>query len=399
MLSYGNRNGTIAKLIYEDGKLAGIADRNDTQVIWFEYDADGKISAVYDGENRRVEYSYTGGKLSSVTDVLGNTTTYEYDDHGRMTRKVDAGARPTIVTYDSYGNVSSVVDRNGNGHFFEFDYDEGKDEAYARITTSSGMVKEIWYDKDGYTKRVDINGRTVQRITRDGRNLIITDEKGNVTRKDFDEWDNLVKVTYPDGSVVSYEYEHKFNKKTKKVDENGNITEYEYDDSGNLVRKIEASGTEYERITEYGYDSNGNLVTIKHIGDANTEEALTTMGYDDLGNLVSVADPEGNITRYTSHDIMGNVLRKEDPRGKIWSYEYDPAGRLIKATDPAGNQKQFFYDSVGNKVRETDEEGKEKLYEYDDHNNLIKVTDALGNETLFAYNADGKLVTEVHLIG
>jgi YD repeat-containing protein len=98
-----------------------------------------------------------------------------------MTTKVDAAGRPTIATYDDYGNVKSVVDQNGVGHFFEFHYDESKSEHYVRITSSAGRIKEVWYDRDGETKRVDINGRTIQKIDKDGRDLIITDEKGKVT--------------------------------------------------------------------------------------------------------------------------------------------------------------------------------------------------------------------------
>ncbi len=73
---------------------------------------------------------------------------------------------------NNYNNVASVVDGQGKGHFFEFDYDSAKKEFFARIRTSTGMIKEVWYDKDGDTKRVDVNGRTIQSIAKDGRNLI-----------------------------------------------------------------------------------------------------------------------------------------------------------------------------------------------------------------------------------
>ena len=123
------------------------------------------------------------------------------------------------------------------------------------------------------------------------------------------------------------------------------------------------------------------------------------MEYDALGNLTSVTDPEGHITRFTSHDIMGNVLTKEDPRSKIWSYEYDAMGGLTKVTDPLNNITQIFYDAVGNKIREVDAENKEKTFEYDENNNLIKTTDALVNEILFEYNADNKLIKQTDAEG
>ncbi len=295
----------------------------------------------------------------------------------------------------------------GKGHFFEFDYDSAIKEYYARITTPAGMmiygtiwvptpgmIKEVWYDSKGETKRVDVNGRTIQSIAKDGRNLIVTDEKGNITHKEFDEWDNLTQVIYPDGSTISYEYEHTFNRRIKETDENGNITQYEYDDAGNLTRKTDGVGADSERITEYTYDDDGNLLTSTCLTDGDTAEAITTMTYDALGNLTSVTDAENNTTQFTSHDIMGNVLTKIDARDKTWTYEYDDAGRLKTVTDPLTNITQMFYDEMGNKIKEIDAEGKEKFFEYDGHDNLIKITDAQGNITLFEYNTDNKLTKQ-----
>jgi RHS repeat-associated protein len=409
MTAYGTRTGVVAKLSYEpgeNGRITGYADRNDTPVFWIEYNSDGLISAVYDMENRRVEYAYSNGLLTTVTDVLENDTSYEYDGEGRIARTVDAAGRESIVTYDDYGSVASVVDSQGRGHFFEFDYDSGKKEYYARTRTSTGKIKEVWFDRFGDTRRVNVNGRTIRSIAKDGRNLIITDDIGDITRKEFDEWDNLTKVIYPDGSTAAYEYEHTFNRRTREIDENGIITEFEYDGSGNLTRKVEASGSADERVTEYTYDADGNLLTTRRIGDADTVEALTVMEYDAHGNLTSLTDPESNGTRFTSYDIMGNVLAKEDARDKTWTYEYDDAGRLKTTTDPFTNITQMFYDGAGNKIKEIDAEGTEKLFEYDVRDNLIKTTAVTDPEnpesnsvTVFEYNSDSNLTKQTDAEG
>ena len=396
MTSHGGRNGVVAKLKYEpgeNGKLTGVADKNDNQVIWYEYDGD-QISAVRDATGRRVEYTYTDNRITKVKDVLGNETKYEYDTNGKITKVIDAKDNVTNIAYDSYGNVASVTDKDGVGSFYEFAYDEGKQESYARVRTTSGMIKEVWFDKDGDTKQVNINGRTVKKIAKDGRNLIITDERGNITKKYYDEWDNLTKVVYPDGATVTTEYNLGFNKPLRVTDERGVITEYTYDNNGNITRKTEAKGTGSERVTEYTYDANGNQLTAKMLGDANTAEAITTMEYDASGNMTSLTDPEGNITRLTAYDSLGNVLTKIDARGKQWSYTYDDDGRLKTATDPLNNAIQFFYDELGNKIREVDAESLETTFEYDHKNMLIKRTDALGNATLFDYNSDGKLIKQ-----
>ena len=397
MTAYGTPRGVLGKLLYEpeeNGRLLGIADRNDRRVIWFDLDGKGRIAAVRDLEGRRVEYGYTEGRMTSVKDVLGNTSTFEYDAKGRMVKKTDAASHSTTISYDSYGNVSKVVDEQGHGHAFLFDYDSGRKEYYARISQSSGMVKEVWYDREGETRQVDINGRTVRKIVKDGRNLLITDERANITRKEFDEWGNLSRVVYPDGSTVSYEYEHKFNQRVSSTAERGTRTEYSYDNSGNLVSKIEAKGSSAQRETRFTHDSEGNVVSAKRVADAMTAEALTVMEYDALGNVSAITDPEGNIMRFT-HDAVGNVLTKTDANGKVWAYAYDNAGRLVTATDPLAHTTSFAYDAIGNKVREVDAEGRQKFFVYDEHNRLISSTDTAGNVTRFEYNVDGKLTRRI----
>ena len=398
---YGNRTGVIGSLLYEpgeSGRLIGVADRGGSQVLWFEYSG-AQITAVTDAAGRRVEYGTTGGRLTSVTDAAGGITRFEYDGQGRIDKNIDPENYASTITYDKYAHVSAVNDAAGRGYRFEYDMNEGTKETYVRITTPGGAIREIWYNRDGEPTRVDLNGRTVEKIARDGRDLIITDEKGRATRKNYDEWDNLTRVLYPDGTFVSYEYEHTFSRRTRETDENGIDTAYVYDDIGNMTRKIEAVGTVDERITEYTYDSDGNLLTTTRLADADTAAAETVMAYDALGNVISITDPEGGLTRFTGHDIMGNVLTKEDARGKLWQYVFDAAGRLKEAIDPLDQNTQIFYDKKGNKVREVDPQNRETLFEYDQHGNLLRRTDPLGNATVFTYNADGKLLSQTDAEG
>ena len=398
---YGNRTGVIGSLLYEpgeSGRLIGVADRGGSQVLWFDYSGD-QITAVTDAAGRRVAYGYTDGRLTSVTDVTGGITRFEYDGQGRIDKKIDPENYTSTITYDKYAHVSAVNDAAGWGYRFEYDMNEGTKETYVRITAPGGAVREIWYNRDGEPTRVDLNGRTIEKIARDGRDLIITDEKGQATRKNYDEWDNLTRVLYPDGTFVSYEYEHTFSRRTREIDENGIVTAYAYDDIGNMIQKIEAVDTADERITSYTYDEDGNPLTTTRLTDADTVAAETVMVYDTMGNLLSITDPEGGVTRFTAHDIMGNVLTKEDARGKLWQYAYDAAGRLEAAIDPLGQTTRFFYDKKGNKVREVDPQNREALFEYDQHGELLRRTDPLGNATVFTYNADGKLLSQTDAEG
>ena len=54
------------------------------------------------------------------------SSTYEYDAKGKMVKKTDTAGHFETISYDSYGNVSKVVDSQDHGHAFQFDYDSGE---------------------------------------------------------------------------------------------------------------------------------------------------------------------------------------------------------------------------------------------------------------------------------
>jgi RHS repeat-associated protein len=340
---------------------------------------------------RRVEYTYEDELLTGVKDALGNVVSYEYNSDNRLVRSTDAAGRQTVVSYASSGKVASVVDEDGVGHFFSYSYDKNKEEYYAQIETTSGMVREIWYNSDGETKRVDVNGRTIKKITQDGRNLTIKDEKGNITEKEYDELENLTRIVYPDDSEVLFEYDLDFNKVSRVEDALGRVTEYSYDDVGNLIQKTDAKGMTEERVTTYTYDDEGQLLSAVIEGDDPVETAFT---YDADGNLETMTDPMGNVTQFLEYDAMGNLLRMSDARGEIWLFEYDDTGRLVAQTDPLNNTTAYEYDGANNRTAVINAQLKRFEFEYDDHNNLIRAVDPQDKYIELTYNTDN-LPTEV----
>ncbi len=278
---------------------------------------------------------------------------------------------------------------------FEYDYDKNKKEYYSRIQNPAGKIKEVWYNDKGETKRVDNNGRTIQKISQESRTNAIIDEAKNTTNKEYDERDNLKKVTYSDASTVLYEYDLRFNKVKTMQDQLGRITQYEYDANGNLITKTQAPNTENEQVTSYTHDAMGRVLTVTTHADTLTSEAVTTFVYDENGNLASITDPEENTTLFTSYDIMGNLLEKIDARDKTWVYEYDAKGRLKSATNPLTHKTSYEYDGIDNRTAMITPDLKRFEYEYDEKGNLVKTTDPLSNITRLEYSLDGKLLKQI----
>nr|WP_319393644.1 RHS repeat-associated core domain-containing protein [uncultured Desulfobacter sp.] len=390
LTAYGNRLGTIAALVYDnqtDTKPSGIEDMDGTRVLWFTYDGDGHLIRAYTAGGREVRYDYAGNNLTLVSDALDQETRYTYDGNN-LTRSVDAAGRSTIITYNDSDDPIAVKDAQGNGHLFEYDYDKNKKQYYAAVKTTSGRIREVWTNADGETVRVDINGRTVKEVDQDGRNLIFTDEKGNETRTDYDEKENLTRILYPDNTEVNFAYDLRFNKVSQITDPLGRITTFEYDDQGNLVKKVQARDTAQERVLAFTYDDLGRVLTATSPGDADTDETTTTFTYDDNGNLETITDPMGNVTQFLEYDAMGNLIRFADARDNEWTFAYDANGRLISSTTPENHTTSFEYDGANNRTAVINAKLKRFAFEYDDHNNLVKAIDPLDQYTSTLYNTD-----------
>jgi YD repeat-containing protein len=335
LLASGTRRGTVMTVLYDaEGKVVGYADRNNDQVIWVDYHPEGRIQAVQDALGRQISYAYDAdGRLRTVLDGMANETfTYSYNPQNRLAQVAKPGGRQVNITYNSAGNAVAVLDEQGQGHTFAYEYDDYRNEYYVMAIDPDDNVKETWYDDEGNTKRLDYNGDTVQTIVRDGNALIITDEAGQETRKEYDEWNNLTKVLYPDGSEVLREYDHTLHRMLRYVNKRGRETHYEYDDTGMLVQKTVGVGTEKEYTQTYTYDIYERVKGYTKLGDGTTPDATTTYEYDEDGNLKTIFEPDGDIVERT-YDSEGRMLTSKNKYG-VMRYTYDEKGNLLTISGP-----------------------------------------------------------------
>lgn len=391
ILAYGDRNDVRVTFGHDaDGRLRAAFDHFGTQVLWFEWTGN-ELTAVHDA-TRRVEYGYSGGRLTGVTDVLGHLWSYDYYGNGQLKSMTDPEGRVRSLEYAGNGRVSKVTEPDATFTQYGYDYDSAKREVYVKIVHPLGRIEERWYDLLARLRRHDIDGRTQLALTSDGRNRTRTDENGAQVRDELDEWDNVVRHVNADGTEQRYEYDPLYTNLTRVTDERGIVTRYEYDPKGNRIRTTEALGLPEQRVTEYSYDDWGNLLTARRLADAVTPESLFDYDYDDQGNLEAFTDPEGHRTEYQQYNALGQARRTIDARGKVWLTGYDDAGRLVSETDPLGHAIGYGYDKVGNLTSLTNPRGKVTRLEYDGRDRLLHRIDAYGKVDTQEYDAEGKLI-------
>ncbi len=322
------------------------------------YDAKGKVTSVTDpaGSTSSTEYNELGKKAAEI-DKLGRRTEYVYDDRGNNTEKIYADGTTETYTFDANGNRTSSTDRSGKTTFYEYD-------------PQIDRIDKITFPTGGF-----INTDTDET----GSYVAVSDDKGNTTRYQYDADGNLSKTINALGDSTVYTYDAAGNQ-TSMTDARGNTTSYEYELNGNKTKIIYADGT----FTSLTYDARGNK-TLETDQAGNTTE----FAYDALDRLIKVTDALGNETTYT-YDEVGNKLTATDAEGRTTSWEYDDLGRVIKRTLPLSQSEHFTYDAAGNVLSHTDFKENTTTFEYDQNNRVKKKTFPDATEETFTYTATGR---------
>jgi RHS repeat-associated protein/uncharacterized repeat protein (TIGR01451 family) len=448
------------------GDLKTVTDPN-SRVVTYEYDTAHNLMVTKDPLNRPFQtLTYVDGRLASVTDALGNEVTVDVDPDARTETVIDAEGRMTTIstmdargnllerrdiydgktaittfTYDSFDNIKTRKDPNGNT--WTGIYDE-RDLRF--FTDPTDRTTEIRYDEFGYPilwrqprggeteyhwdaagnldRIVDaleepetytyVDGRRVTRTDReghtwtygwhpDGRLASVTDPHDNAAFYTYDdsgrpltETDATGRTTaytyWPDGSlktrtapgslVTSYTY-NVLGLMETATDAAGRVTRYEYDAAGRLRKVINPLNQE----TLYTYDANGRLET-----STAPDGGVTEYTYDGAGRVASVEDPVGRVTAY-SYDLAGRLTAVENPAGGVTETEYDDAGRQTLVRDPLGNETEQAHDGDGNLATVIDPRDHVTRYEYDLADRLFEVTDAADGITTIGRDDNGVVTT------
>jgi len=337
----------------------------------YDYDAANHLTSVTAPDTTVTSYGYDDvGNLISRTDAKTHITQYGYDAANRLTSVLSPTQQRWTSEYDAAGNLTKLVDANGNATPTAGDGTTiyGYDALNRLVSVNySDATPDVTYAYDPASNRTSLtDGAGTETYTYDSLNRLKT-----VTRSrksfayDYDPADNLVKRTYPDGTVVDYTYDD--DGRLESVASAGATTTYGYDEAGNLVRTTLPSANGY--VESRTYDRAGRLTQVKNEKGGN---ALSRFTYtlDEVGNPTSVVTADGTIT-----------------------YAYDALYRLTEAcfavSCPGASDPyiRYAYDDVGNRTTETRPTGT-TAYEYNDSDQLTS-QGGLGGTVNYSYDANG----------
>jgi RHS repeat-associated protein len=381
------------------GRLATLTDPRGTTTS-YNYNSQGDLISVASPQAGTVAYIYDlGGRKLSFTDALGHTWTYTYDNANRLLTETDSLGGVTTNTYDPVGNLLSVRDPLLRTTSYVYNVKD----LVASVTDAGGYTTSFVYDAVGNrTSVTDGNGHTTT-YAYDAVNQLVTttDPLGHTTSFAYDANGNRTRVTDALGHETNSTFDA-LNRQTVATDALSHATTTVYDPVGNILSVTDANNhtTQYSYdandrliqvtdvlngIVTYGYDPNGNRTSMV---DANNH--TTTYSYDPQNRLATITDPLGNVTNHW-YDYNGNRDFTHHANGKDTRYFYDELNRLILISynneSEAEDLVHFTYDAVGNRlVSEVDRTGSTTVYTYDGLNRPVVITSPQGNIS-YTYDA------------
>ncbi len=303
----------------------------DGEEFHFHYEAQGFLSDITSAgnreEGRRLQsYRYNSrGQVTGILDGNGNQTGFDLDAWGKLIRIRAADGGVEGYTYDYAGNITSTTDANGGTIHYRYN-SQGK---VCEITDQEGLKEWFCYD-------------------REGRQILSIDRLGNRVETEYNIDGNPVKRVSCDKHGKNRDvriWRYDCLGYLKEAVGGGFRYRYEYRPDGKLLCK-EASG---HAVLRYTYHPDGSVKTM-----TDGRGRVLSYGYDHGGRLTSVADEAGEMVSYR-HTPGGKVKEIRHRNGVRTAYEYDTEGNLIRLLTEARDggticDLQYVYDRNGNRT-------------------------------------------------
>lgn len=395
-------SGMTVTFTYTSGKLTSVSN-GLTRTLTLSYTGND-LTSVSDGTGRSVTFSVNGTtrNLDSVTDPNSKVTTFVYDNPGRLT-KIKKPANPTVAVvdnlYDSLDRVKEQRDALNNlwKYFLAGSRAEEVDPQNNRkiqyMNRFGAVVREI--DQVGKVSKFEYDGLN--------RQIKFTAPEGNSTQQTYDLKGNMLSRTYvaKSGSglsniVQSYTYHSTFNLVTQHTDGRSNQTNFTYDGTtGNLLTIQQPVIGGQTPTTTFTWNSRGQMLT-------RTDQTgiVTKFNYDtSTERLDSVVHDEGvgrlNLTTSFGYNTRGDITSVTDARSKVTSIQVDVLRRVTQTTAPSplSHITKFTFDDNGNSTKVERETGDvlnpwqtfTATFRADDL--LATITDPASQTTTFDYTS------------
>jgi RHS repeat-associated protein len=373
------------------------------QSNFFAFDEASRKIYETNANNELIQYAYNpAGDLLTITDGKSQVTTWQVDEFGRVTNKLDqAGTIVLKYQYDqdnrllsrwsaAKGTTYYTNDAAGNLTYIKYPASPSVSFKYDPLNRLTNMVDAVGTTKYTYTTggqlltedgpfASDTVSNTYLNRLRTG--LALGQPAGLWTNGfAFDSAGRLTNVTSQAGSFL-YTYDAQHPAQVGRLSlPNGSAITNQFDSVARLLAThLRISSGLLTNKHEYTYNTAG-----QRTGETRTDGSTLAYAYDHIGQL-RVADSSVNSEdRGYSYDAAWNLSRRTN-NGAVSTFQVDGKNELTNA--PPGT---YSFDGNGNMVELNTY--NIFLYGYDDENRLIGYGTLFnGPITDFAYDGLGRL--------
>ena len=214
--SYVSQPWDSSTLVKKTDNTFVITQKDGTK---YKFDANGKITSIVDRNGNADTFSFTGDKLTTITDPGGRTVTFAYDANSLLTSVTDPIGNAYSFTYTG-GTLATIT--NPDGGTWQYNYDANT----LMLSKSDPLGNTTGYNYDA-------NQRIVTSIdpVGMGRGVAYPQPGADVAKS----------TTFIDkgGGVWTYHYDTQAGTLSRKTDPLGNTTSYTYDANRYMLSKTE----------------------------------------------------------------------------------------------------------------------------------------------------------------
>lgn len=340
------------------GRIAKYSYINDIDLATISRTVAGGASATLG------QFTYNGQHLPlTATDAAGQTTSYEYNAAGQVTKITDALGHGTIYHYDGSGRLTDIVNAN-NATASSFTYDSL--DRIATATDSEGLTVRYTYDAANRIISKSYPDGTRDHYSYDKLDLATyRNRQGQVWKYEHDATRNLTAIVSPAsertefgysgqghlltltdarGQVTSWTYDIQ-GRPTSKTYQNGEAISFAYDATGRIKSQTDALG----QVKQFAYTKDDQVSSISYINPVNPTPGVSFTYDEYYSRMNSMIDGFGT-TQY-QYGVVGSIgalqVTLETGPNPAISYVFDALGRTTSRTVGSADPEIFDYDAIG----------------------------------------------------
>ena len=423
------------------GRTRAAADYGPDGPIWtqFQYNALSELTKILDDHENETIYTYDQlGRRTSQNLPNGGLTEFEYDLAGNLIKRITANLRKEVpggailYSYDKE-RLTAIDYPKQFQNKVQFYYGEPGAKHYR-----AGAVWLIEDASGGQEFFFGPMGETIKTIR-----TILTSE-GNVrtfvSQAEYDTWNRIQKMIYPDGEEVDYEYNRAGKLKamtsirggdTYSIIEqlgydafdqrafckygNGTATHYEYEADRRRLNRMQVQTPAGRTFMDnrYTYDPVGNILSLENVASASPGKpggpVVHNYSYDQLyrlteasGNWTGPLENSAYSLQMTYNNLHSILQKKQthmvgglNQKDTSYDLEYWYEGKGPHAPTEIGSRKNQ-YDDNGNLTAWIDsEEGRRWQIVWDEENRMMGASND-GYISQYTYDSEGERAVKSH---